>query len=267
MIYRRVAARLRAQDWLAITIEILIVVIGVFIGTWVANMNQERLQKRETSQMLDQLRPEVRNQLNFFTSIRDYFGTTSRYAKQALAAWNGDRSVSDEQFVIAAYQASQIYGIGINAQVWALKFGGEQLRDIDDPALRRDLAVVLTADYDPVQYTTVATPYREDVRRIIPNDVQDRIRSECGDRTIYPKYSQSLVVLPKTCSLKLGPAKAASAAAALRANPKLANELNWHLAAVATYLQNAEGLEHQMRTLQHDLDRRANPVADGGGVR
>jgi hypothetical protein len=256
MILRRLTANLRAQNWTAITIEFVIVVIGVFIGTQVSNWNQDRLQKRVTSEMLDQLGPEVRSQLSFFTSIKDYFGTTSRYARQALAAWDGDRSVSDEQFVIAAYQSSQIYGIGINAQVWALKFGGEQLRDIDDPALRRDLAVVLTADYDPVQYTTVATPYREDVRRTIPNDVQDRIRAECGDRTIYPKYSQSLVVLPKTCSLKLDPAKAANAAAALRANPKLANELNWHLAAIATYEQNADGLEHQMRTLEQDLERR-----------
>ena len=28
-------ARLKAQDWLAITIELGIVILGVFIGTWV----------------------------------------------------------------------------------------------------------------------------------------------------------------------------------------------------------------------------------------
>ncbi len=39
MIYKRVGARLRAQDWLAIVIELGIVVLGVFIGTWVANWN------------------------------------------------------------------------------------------------------------------------------------------------------------------------------------------------------------------------------------
>ena len=32
MIYKRVAARLRAQDWAAITIELGIVIVGVFIG-------------------------------------------------------------------------------------------------------------------------------------------------------------------------------------------------------------------------------------------
>ncbi len=32
MIYKRVAARLRAQDWVAITIELAIVAVGMFIG-------------------------------------------------------------------------------------------------------------------------------------------------------------------------------------------------------------------------------------------
>ena len=63
--------------------------------------------------------------------------------------------------MIAAYQASQIYGIGINAQNWALTFGGNQMRDIDDQRVRKDLAVVLTADYEPVGFNAMATPYRQ----------------------------------------------------------------------------------------------------------
>ena len=42
MIFRRAVAKLRAQDWSAIVIELGIVILGVFIGTWVANWNQER---------------------------------------------------------------------------------------------------------------------------------------------------------------------------------------------------------------------------------
>ena len=47
------------------------------------------------------------------------------------------------------------------------------MRDIADPRVRQNLAVVLTADYDPVGFNAVATPYREHVRQIIPNSVQD----------------------------------------------------------------------------------------------
>ena len=59
MIFKRAVARLRAQDWLAITIELAIVIIGVFIGIWVANWNQERLERNETRQTLLQLEPEL----------------------------------------------------------------------------------------------------------------------------------------------------------------------------------------------------------------
>src|SRR5215217_3917941 len=137
MILRRLTENLRAQNWTAITIEFLIVVVGVFIGTQVANWNQGRLEKQAAQRMLIELAPELRSQLEFFESANAYFTVTRRYADQALAGWNGDPQVSDEQFVIAAYQASQIYGIGINPASWSVTFGGEQLRNIQDPKVRR----------------------------------------------------------------------------------------------------------------------------------
>ena len=83
MILRRLTTNLRAQNWTAIAIEFLIVVFGVFIGTQVANWNQARLEKQATNRMLDQLRPELNNQLAFFESARTYYSTTRRYADQA----------------------------------------------------------------------------------------------------------------------------------------------------------------------------------------
>jgi|SRR6185369_17004792 hypothetical protein len=257
MILRRLTENLRAQNWTAITIEFVIVVIGVFVGTQVSNWNQERLEKVATSKMLDQLRPEIQNQFEFFNSARIYYRTTRPYAEQALAGWAGDPQISDNQFVIAAYQASQIYGIGINAQNWALTFGGNQMRDIDDQRLRKDLAVVLTADYEPVGFNAMATPYRQHVRQIIPDAIQDQIRSRCNDRNVSREGAQYLVVLPPTCPLKLATTEAARAAAALRAHPELVNELNWHLAAVANYLTNVDGLESAFRDLEDSLEKRS----------
>jgi hypothetical protein len=257
MILRRLTANLRTQNWTAIAIEFVIVVIGVFVGTQVSNWNQERLEKAATNRMLDQLQPEIRNQFDFFDSARVYYRTTRPYAEQALAAWAGDPKISDNQFVIAAYQASQIYGIGINAQNWALTFGGNQMRDIDDQRVRKDLAVVLTADYEPVGFNAVATPYRQHVRQVLPDSVQDQIRSQCGDRNVSREGAQYLVVLPPSCPLKLKPEEAAKAAAALRAHPELVPELNWHLAAIANYLTNVDGLESAFRALDSGLKKRS----------
>lgn len=252
MILRRLTENLRAQNWTAVVIEFLIVVIGVFLGTQVANWNQQRGAREETERMLVQLKPELGSQIEFFRNGRIYYATTRRYADRALAAWAGDAGVSDNEFVIAAYQASQIYGIGINAENWALTFGGEQLRNIDDARLRRNLQLVLTQDYASVGSQAVATLYREQVRRVIPIHIQDKIRARCGDRLV-PDADYS--ILPATCPLKLDEAEARTTAAALRARPDLTQELSWHLAAVAAYMASAELLEKPIRDLRRDLAR------------
>ena len=124
MILRRLTENLRAQNWTAITIEFLIVILGVFLGTQVSNWNEERLDRAATDKMLAQLAPELRSQIEFFDSSRTYYATTRAYADQALAGFDRDPRVSDAQFVIAAYQASQISGISINPDSWSLTFGG-----------------------------------------------------------------------------------------------------------------------------------------------
>ena len=252
MILRRLTVNLRAQNWTAIAIEFVIVVVGVFIGTQVANWNQARLEKAQTQRMLDQLIPELRAELAFFENVEKYYATTRRYADQAMAGWKVGAAMSDNDFVIAAYQASQISGIPINPDSWSLTFGGQQLRNIEDRAVRRNLEVVLTSDYSPVEFTAVATPYREQVRRVIPIEIQDQVRDQCGDRNV-KHDGVYLIVLPARCSLTLDPAKARATAAALRARPELVSELRWHLAAVATYMANVEILEVPMRELQRQL--------------
>src|SRR4029453_12393933 len=158
MILRRLTANLRAQNWTAIGIEFLIVVVGVFIGTQVANWNQARLEKQATKRMLVQLKPELGAELEFFENSKRYYSTSRRYADQAFVGWKDPGGMRDSDFVIAAYQASQITGIAINPDSWSLTFGGEQLRNIEDPKVRRNLEIVLTADYTPVEFTAVATP-------------------------------------------------------------------------------------------------------------
>ena len=259
MILRRLTENLRAQNWTAIFIEFLIVVVGVFIGTQVSNWNQDRLEQRETERLLANLRPELEGQLNFTDDVRAYYGVTRKFAERALAGWAGDGDVSDNEFVIAAYQASQITGIGTNAENWALTFGGEQLRNIEDGQIRRNLEVILTADYSPIGLNSAATPYREQIRRMIPIAVQDAIRRKCGDRVTFDEARGFVqVMLPEKCELVLPNDQATRVATSLRARPELAEELNWHLATVAVTLLNVDLLERPIRQLHRDLTARTS---------
>ena len=257
MFLRRVIENLRAQNWTAIAIEFAIVIVGVFIGTQVSNWNQGRLEKRDTEQLLLELRPALQSFTDFFDTAQDYYATSRAYAETAFAGWRGDPAVGDEQFVIAAYQASQINTFGVNGENWASIFGGDRMRDIDSVEVRRGLTNLMTFPYEQIAGSTaVATPYREHVRQVIPEDIQDAIRAECTDKPIPEKPPN--VRLPATCELDLPEERFAEAAVALRARPELVGELRWHRAAVAAFLFNLGTIEGQTRQLQQAIDQTAS---------
>lgn len=247
VILHRIANALRTQNWTAIAIELAIVIVGVFIGTQVSNWNQQRIEKHQAEVLLDQLRPELRNFIAFFESAKIYYGTTRGYASTAFAGWDRDPKVTDKQFVIAAYQASQIYGLGVNGQSWTLTFGGDQLRNIDDLETRRQLSFLMTLNYDALDNGAVNTPYRQNIRSAIPDDIQQAIRSRCGDRPV--PGNVVLFVLPPRCDLDFPDERFRAVAAVLRERPKLIEDLRWHLATVANFLSNMEPAEISTRAL------------------
>src|SRR4030095_7657616 len=130
--------------------------------------------------------------------------------------------------------------------------GADRLRTIDDPHIRNSLTTIMTLDFDNLDYTAVDTPYRQNVRRIIPEPVQQAIRQRCGDRTLPDK--PLVTVLPRSCNLQLPADEARRIAALLRARPQLADDLRWHLAAEAGFLANLDIMEAQTRGLPERID-------------
>ena len=253
MIYRRVAARLKAQDWLAIIIELGIVIVGVFIGTLVANANQQRLEGRETSYRLAQLKPELQRIRARADVARKYYATTRRYAETAFAAWEGDRQITDHDFVIAAYQASQIKGMVSTSQSWATIVGADQLRNIDDPAIRDPMLRLMTFPDANLGQERVQSEYRNLVRTLIPDHIQQEIRSRCGDYAATPDALD--FSLHETCSLTLDPKQTAATAVDLRRHSELVGLLRLHLAMVSSMLNDIRIYDTAAARLERALKR------------
>lgn len=250
MIFKRAIAKLRAQDWTAITIELAIVILGVFIGTQVSNWNQERLERQETQRMLLQLMPQFDFLQAFFNAARPYYRVTRAYTDIAIRGWHNDPNVSDRDFVIAAYQASQIFVVGFNSSGLSATMGIDRLKDIDDPELRSELSYLMIQDYTLIDLPSIDTPYRRNVRRIIPLTIQDRIRAECGDT--YP-HGPLLAVLPSRCDLAISQQEAADAARLLRAHPELMDDLQWHAAAIVNLLETINQLDKVIKQVERRL--------------
>ncbi len=251
MIFKRAIAKLKAQDWTAIGIEVGIVIVGVFIANQVSNWNQDRLERRETIQLLQTLKPEMLGLIDYVDKTNIYYATTGRYAETALRGWARDPAVSDTKFVIAAYQASQITGIGTNGASWAIAFGGDRLSKITDREISDPLSFLIRYNYDLIDVPALYTRYRDHVRTVIPNEIQQVIRKRCGDSV--NNYGSN--VLPPTCDITLPPGSASATAAALRSAPELRGELARHRAEVATVLFNTNMVGAQARRLYSALPR------------
>ena len=248
MIFKRAVAKLRAQDWTAISIELAIVVVGVFIGTWVANWNQQQAEKARTHRAIVQMKPVLDRLTAYFHSSRNYYATTRAYAATAIAGWRRDPRISDRDFVIGAYQASQIDALNVNGATFSSILGADELRNIDDPTLRADVATLMSADYTQIDLPTIDTPYRRNVRRVIPVEIQDAIRARCGDRGL--PNDPTTIVLPRTCDAQIDPAQAAKAAAQLRAHPELLEDLQFHVSAMDTLIGNVTAFEPTVKRIE-----------------
>ena len=235
MIFRRLSVNLRRQNWTAITIEFVLLVTGVYLGVVAANWNQDRIAQRDTDMLLSQLAEELKNHGANLVKAEGYYEIPRRYAHRAALGWAGDSSVSDREFVVAAYQASQITGATSDASVMAQMFGAGELRTIKDSEVRRSLARVVGYDVAPLSLAAVSSPYRQNVRKVIPAPIQDAIRAQCGDRT---PPGTDMPQLPATCDIEIAPDLAKQTAIALRSKPELQEELRWHGAAVANQTYN-----------------------------
>lgn len=182
-----------------------------------------------------------------------YYDTTNAYAERALAGWEGDPAVSDREFVSAAYQASQIIGTDTSSESWGTIFGRQQILQVDDPALRAVLVRVAVQSNESIRWQTVATDYRENVRRALPGGIQQAIREQCGDQP-FPD-DQVGTYLPPTCELDYPEDGIREAARILRARPDLREDLGWHLSEVATFRFNLGNRERAIDELHAAIEQ------------
>ncbi|MBN8263642.1 MAG: hypothetical protein J0M21_03230 [Xanthomonadales bacterium] len=58
MLLRRFVAHARKQDWMAIAIEFVLLVLGVFLGIQVSNWNAERENRHQAAVLTDPLQED-----------------------------------------------------------------------------------------------------------------------------------------------------------------------------------------------------------------
>jgi hypothetical protein len=183
MILRRVIAHVREQNWTAIGIDFVIVVIGVFVGIQVANWNEARLQAQRAQGFLERLSGDLDQDLVEIDRRIAYVGRSIAYGEAALA-WVEDGTLAEGsawQTVLAFFQASRILPYTPVDTTYREMSAAGQLGLVRDPALRAGLTeYFVSGALTRSDYILKLNPeYRSHVRGLTPYRIARYIFTDC----------------------------------------------------------------------------------------
>jgi len=241
MLFRRASEHMKSQNWTAVAIDFLIVVLGVFVAIQVSNWNDTRLLKIQGATLTEQLLDDLSYEEHQYHILIDYYRGIRDNAKNVTAVLNGKSVLTDESFLIAAYRATQFASFPhARATYDELKSTGT-IALIKDRRIRNLATTLFDNIFDPVVTEVRGSDYRNIFHEVIPNDVQYALSRSCGDRTeIDTNGLLTARDIIYVCTLDLPSKTISDAANALRIQPGLIGLLRRRIASIESSLATFE---------------------------
>ena len=242
MILRRLSQSLKEQNWTAIVIEFVLLVVGVFLGIQVANWNAERVSNKESEIFTNRLREDLRIEAWNYISLNGYYGNVLSNAEKALAALEGESQLSNEALIIAAFRATQYGEVVRYRSTYDELVSTGSIALIKDPMLRKTaLQIYNGLAYENLKSEGINSRYRITFRMKMPLNVQNAIGSKCGDRPQdFGDYSGIYTILDYPCTTGLSPENIDRAARILRSDDVFIELLRLRIGDIKSQLGNAQ---------------------------
>jgi len=251
---RRVREHVDQHNWFAVAVDFIIVVVGVFVGIQASNWNQGRVDRQQAREYRAMLQDDLDTNLDNLATRKRYYAWVRSEALATLADLERPSSSLDEQFLVHAYQATQI-------QPWALKrntydeiLSVGAMANLGDPLLRDKVANYYVGSEVTGANISIVPPYREIARRIMPYPVQQAIRARCNERVVQNSRGSTDIILPKgRCSLGLDGLAVRRAVSQVHDWPGLALDLNRQIVDLDQKLFSVDAIAQRATALKAAL--------------
>ena len=150
MLLRRVIEHVKAQNWTAVALDFVIVVVGVFIGIQVANWNETRTDRESERVVLEEMRTALARDLALLEQALDRYRIIEERVPILLEHLRDEKTYSPEldSYFGTLYGA---WGVELNRSAYeSLKSRGLEL--ISDNELRSQIAQIYERSYVRAEY-------------------------------------------------------------------------------------------------------------------
>jgi hypothetical protein len=247
---RNLPARLRAHDWFAVLVEVLVVVAGVFIGLQVSNWSEQRKESARGHEYLLRMNQELLKDVATLQDVSRFWAEVQANGLIAIAyAEEGTlHQGSAWKTLLAYYQASQVWPYRKSDVTFQEIRSNGDLQLIRNAALRTRISNHYSAGAGSqvVEVLGLLPAYREHVRGMTPWRIQQYIWTKCYDTT------GTLQVL-QACESPVSETDALTVLEQYRQSPQLTSELRFWVANLGNGLRLMSDVQAEATALAKDI--------------
>jgi hypothetical protein len=182
MILKSIAEGIKAQDWFVVIVEVMIVVVGIFMGLQVDDWNKERTFKKSETELLHELSRELEASIHLTEARLGAYKQVAEAGSRSLHFISSGASCDAECWPILLdfMHASQWQGTSVRTSTY------ETMRTLGMPSNRAIIDAVeayLLITSTNVEYYDRLPFYRSLVRRLIPLEIQTYYWEHCYSGT------------------------------------------------------------------------------------
>ncbi len=218
MLLRRVAEHIKDQNWFAVVLDFLIVVLGVFLGLQVNNWNTSNAESRLAADYVKRLTRDLNQDLAALNGQFAYYNAVLESVLEADELLGMDEP-DPRALVVSAYRATELSFVGQERATWDQIVSSGHLSllpaGVSESGLSRYYAFDTAADNYRIGS---ASEYRRTVRRIIPVKIQIAIREKCSD---VRDDKGAILGFAETCELDVDPEALRDVADTLQKDPEV----------------------------------------------
>jgi len=253
MILTSVTKHVNEQNWFAVFVDFIIVVVGVFVGLQVSNWNQTQQDRVTESQYIERIQQDLLATEKDMLGRRNYFGQVKKSALATLKALDSPADKLGQKFLFDSFEASQALRRPMGRDTYNELLSDGSLKTVSKLIVRQKLAQYYRGISASGNVFLNVPVYRDALRSIMPFEIQNFIYNNCGEIFSQDKIGIPILTFPEKCEINLSKQTIENAVTKLLA-AGLGNDLNRLLSDIELKLQLIEVVSSRTQELYQFLE-------------